>query len=158
MLYFEPKFKRMQRTLFYISFFLFALVSNAQENSSWKVFLNKKNVITSFNFDDSASNIIQIKKADLSNNGVFRLEYIESASEKARSGWMRSIALMDSTGEAVARQDSVQQIAFYNKDLLKMLWVRKKMAFYTWSAPIDKSMAAVIRIRRFRLCTLLLVD
>jgi hypothetical protein len=131
---------------------------NAQDNSSWKLILNKKNLITSFNVDDSNSNVIEIKKADLSNNGVLKIEYVESAVEKARGGWMRSIALFDTTGEVIAKQDSVQQLAFYNKDVLRMIWNRKKMGVYTWSAPIDKSMAAVIRIRRYRLCTLVLID
>jgi hypothetical protein len=132
--------------------------SKAQDKSTWKLILNKKNLITSFNLEDSSANQIEIKKSDLSNNGVLRIEYLESATEKARGGWMRSIALIDSSGESVAKQDSVQQLAFYNKDLLRMIWNRKKIGVYTWSAPIDKSMAAVIRIRRYKLCTLNLVD
>lgn len=142
-------------SLFFLIVFLGA---NAQDNSSWKLIINKKNLITSFNADDSNSNVIEIKKADLSNNGVLKIEYTESAVEKARGGWMRSIALYDTTGEVIAKQDSVQQLAFYNKDVLRMIWNRKKMGVYTWSAPIDKSMAAVIRIRRYRLCTLVLID
>lgn len=145
----------------FLSSMLFLIVFqglNAQDNSSWKLILNKKNLITSFNVDDSNSNVIEIKKADLSNNGVLKIEYTESAVEKARGGWMRSIALYDTTGEVIAKQDSVQQLAFYNKDVLRMIWNRKKMGVYTWSAPIDKSMAAVIRIRRYRLCTLVLID
>lgn len=146
----------------HILFSLFILISfqgmKAQDNSSWKLILNKKNLITSFNFDDSNSNVIEIKKADLSNNGVLKIEYTESALEKARGGWMRSIALFDTTGEVIARQDSVQQLAFYNKDVLRMIWNKKKMGVYTWSYPIDKSMAAVIRVRRYRLCTMVLVD
>jgi hypothetical protein len=146
---------------YFLSSMVFLIVFqglNAQDNSSWKLILNKKNLITSFNVDDSNSNVIEIKKADLSNNGVLKIEYTESALEKARGAWMRSIALFDTTGEVIAKQDSVQQLAFYNKDVLRMIWNRKKMGVYTWSAPIDKSMAAVIRIRRYRLCTLVLID
>jgi hypothetical protein len=129
---------------------------HAQEGASWKIVLNKKAVLTA-TAEDTVKNKITIKKDELSNNAIFKIEYNEPKNSPTRL-WVRSIGLFDTLSAAVAQQDSVHTMQFYNKDLLKVLWNRKKVLIYTWAAPADKAMAAAIRIRRQHLCTIELVD
>ena len=126
-----------------------------QKPPSWKVTLNKKNVLEATS-EDSVKNVIPIRKDDLSNNGIFKLDYKEGSDHPG--GWMRTIAMMDLSNETLAQRDSATAMYMYNKDLLKLLWSRKKLNIYTWSTPLDKGVAAAVRIRRYLLCSLVLVD
>ncbi len=130
--------------------------AHAQETASWKVYLGKKNILTG-TAEDTSKNFISVKKADLTNNGMFKIEYTEPKNS-ATKGWVRTIALMDSTSAVVAQRDSTNALQFYNKDMLKILWSRKKVSLFTWAAPADPAMAAAIRIRRQHLCTIVLAD
>ena len=141
--------------LFFLTI-LIAPFAHAQETASWKVYLGKKNILTG-NTEDTSKNIIAVKKADLTNNGMFKIEYTDSKNS-ATKGWVRTIALMDTTSAVVAQRDSTSELRFYNKDMLKILWSRKKVSLYTWAAPADPAMAAAIRIRRQHLCTIILAD
>lgn len=130
--------------------------AHAQESASWKVYLGKKNILTG-TAEDTSKNLISLKKADLTNNGRFKIEYTDSKNS-ATKGWVRTIALMDSTSAVVAQRDSTNALEFYNKDMLRILWSRKKVSLFTWAAPADPAMAAAIRIRRQLLCTIVLAD
>ncbi len=134
---------------------LTGLAAYSQKPPSWKVTVNKKNVLEA-TVEDSIKNTIQIRKDDLSNNGIFKLDYKEGSDHPA--GWMRTIAMIDQTNETLAQRDSATAMYMYNKDLLKLLWSRKKLGIYTWSTPLDKGVAAAVRIRRYQLCTLVLID
>jgi len=134
---------------------LIAPIAHAQETASWKVYLGKKNILTG-NTEDTTKNLIAVKKADLTNNGMFKIEYTEP--KNSAKGWVRTIALMDSNSAVVAQRDSTSELRFYNKDMLKILWSRKKVSLFTWAAPADPAMAAAIRIRRQHLCTIVLAD
>lgn len=136
---------------------LTTIVSTAQDGATWKVTVSKKNILTASNADDTLTNTVRLKKADLSNNGIFKIEYIEPKNS-ATKGWIRHIAIYDTNSNAMTQLDSTSIIQFYNRDLLKLLWSRKKLIAYTWSNPADPGMAAAIRIRRFRLCSIELVD
>src|SRR5436189_2824468 len=102
---------------------LIAPFARAQESASWKVSLGKKNILTSSS-EDTSKNLISIKKADLTNNGMFKIEYTEPKNS-ATKGWVRTIALMDTNSTVVAQRDSTSSLQFYNKDILKILWSRK---------------------------------
>lgn len=126
----------------------------AQDNNTWKITLNKKVVLKGDgNSPDTA--VLRLTKADLSNNNIFRITYDQKNELK---GWQRSIAIMDTNQVSVAQRDSVSEFLIYNKDVMGILWPRKKIGIYTWSAPLDKGVAAAIRIRRIRLCTIELID
>jgi DUF2075 family protein len=125
-----------------------------QEGLSWKVILNKKVVLRSSHEDDTVGNRLQIKKSELDNNGLFKIEVTDSLEKKSKTGWVRSLALVAPDQTSIAQKDSASQLYFYNRDLLKMIWVRKKITAYTWTSPPDPAMAALIRIRRIRLFTL----
>ena len=129
----------------------------AQESGSWKIILNKKAVLSATGIEDSLKNKVLLKKSDLSNNNIFKIEYVEPKNS-ATKGWVRTIALLDTTAATVAQQDSVTMLQFYNKDMMKILWSRKRINIYTWLKPLDPGMAAAIRVRRFHLCTIELID
>lgn len=139
---------------------LIALVyaGKAQEGMHWKITLNKKVALTGTNFDDTTANQLQVKKEELSNNNLFKIEYFDKNEKGGKGSWVRTIALYDSSESELVKKDSTKQLMFYNKDLLKLIWARKKIYIYTWSSPPDPGMAAAIRIRRLRMCKLELVD
>lgn len=143
------------RTIAFFIILLGTMAANAQKPPVWKVTVNKKKVLEA-SAEDTIKNVIQVKKDDLSNNGVFKLDYKEGSDHP--SGWMRTIAMIDNNNENMAQRDSATAFYMYNKDLLKLLWSRKKIGIYTWATPLDKGVAAAVRIRRYQLCTLVLID
>lgn len=126
----------------------------AQDNNTWKITLNKK-VVLKGDGNSPDTSVLRLSKADLSNNNIFRITYDQKNEVK---GWQRSIAIMDTNQVSVAQRDSVSEFLIYNKDVMGILWPRKKIGIYSWSAPLDKGVAAAIRIRRIRLCTIELID
>lgn len=140
-----------------LSLLVITFFTKAQEGASWKIVLNKKSILNASGDEDSLKNRVQIKKSDLSNNNIFKVEYVE-AKNSITKGWVRTIALLDTTSAIVVQQDSISLLQFYNKDMMKLLWTRKKVNVYTWVKPLDPGMAAAIRIRRYHLCTIELID
>lgn len=143
----------MRFAVFVVCLLLIQFGVNAQETASWKVTLNKKTILNGTDTEDTVKNRLLIKREDLSNNGSFKVEYTEAKNSETK-GWVRTMAVYDTTSTMMAQMDSTHVLLFYNKDILKLLWSRKKVIVYTWAAPADKAMAAAIRIRRLRLCTL----
>ena len=141
--------------------FIFALLcmalwqSASAQADKWKVVFNRKPVIQTSQ-EDSAKNVIRFKKKELDNNSICKILFEEDPN--GIKGWKRSIALYDAKGEPVMQMDSTQQLFFYNSDLMKIMWTRKKVMVYTWNAPNDPRMAAAIRIRRMHLCTFELLE
>lgn len=133
---------------------LYAYKGYSQDNNTWKITLNKK-VVLKGDGNSPDTTVLRLTKADLSNNNIFRITYDQKNELK---GWQRTIAIMDTNQVAVAQRDSVSEFLIYNKDVMGILWPRKKIGIYTWSAPLDKGVAAAIRIRRIRLCTIELMD
>lgn len=144
---------RLGFVLILIGMLLWGGASVAQESASWKVTLNKKTLLTSSDTEDTVKNRLFIKREDLTNNGSFKVEYTEPKNSETK-GWVRSMAVFDTNSTMMAQMDSTHVLLFYNRDILKLLWSRKKVIVYTWAAPSDKGMAAAVRIRRLRLCTL----
>lgn len=130
----------------------------AQEEVTWKITLNKKVILTGIPSTDTPAYRIPLKKEELANNNLFKIDYLDKNARKGKDSWIRTMMVADSADNVLITKDSISQLMIYNKDLLKLIWARKKLIVYTWSAPPDPAMAAVIRIRRQRLCTLELVD
>lgn len=133
------------------------LAAVAQPQPLWKVTLNKKTVLSGDHYDDSVVNQVLVTKKDLSNNGLFKIEFADKRSNEP-NGWIRTLALLESNQAEIAKKDSTAELAIPCKDLLKLLWLRKKLMLYTWSAPLDPAIAAAIRIRRYRICDIILTD
>ena len=137
-------------------FVMMGRAANAQDSATWKIVLNKKAVLAT-GLEDTVKNLIRIKKSELSNNGVFRIEFTAPKNNPNKS-WVRTMAMLDTNSQEVVKLDSASMLQLYNKDLLKVLWNRKRINCYTWAAPNDPAMAAAIRIRRTHLCTIELAD
>lgn len=140
-----------------MSLALFAGTVSAQD-IYWKVTLNRKTVLKGVDENDTVSNRIQVKKADLTNNNIFKLEYYNKNEKSPKGAMYRTIAYYDPSGSPTVKLDSTFLIMVENRDILKLLWTRKVLTAYTWSSPSDPAMAAAIRIRRTRLFTLELID
>jgi hypothetical protein len=123
----------------------------AQEEGGWKVILNKKVVLQSTTSEDTSQLVLRIKKEQLNNNGIFKIDYSKKKNKDMEGSWQRTIAFFEPGETSVFQKDSTTQLYVYNKDMLKLLWSRKKLIVYTWATPPDPGMAAVIRIRRERL-------
>ena len=127
-----------------------------QEVGTWKILSGKKVILAGVD-EDSSKNTILLKKADLSNNNFFKIEFTEPKNSVTK-GWVRTVALMDTVSTVIVQRDSTSSIQLYNRDMLKILWSRKKVHIYTWAAPADPGMAAAVRIKRILLSTLVLAD
>lgn len=132
----------------------FPFVSAAQDGASWKITLNKKVILNSNNYDDTITNTLKIKRSDLDNNALFKIDFIDPAKKATKGTSFRTIAFLSPAQTVVLQKDSSDQVLIYNRDLLKVIWANKKVTLCTWSTPLDPGIAAAIRIRRFRLCTL----
>jgi hypothetical protein len=131
---------------------------SAQEQYNWKVTLNKKIVLQHAPSDDTSALVLRVKKEELNNNGVFKIDYIVKKGKDLEGNWFRTLALFEPGETSVYQKDSATQLYLYNKDILKLLWSRKKLTVYTWATPPDPAMAAVIRIRREKMFTIELED
>ena len=136
---------------------LITCLVHSQEGASWKVVLNKKIILNGKGQEDTAKNKLQIKKSELSNNSIFKIEYIEPMNSTAM-GWKRTMAIMDTASVIIVQYDSSSILQLYNKDMMKILWNRKKVNVFTWARPLDPGMAAAIRLRRLHLCSIELVE
>lgn len=145
----------MKYLLSALSLILISFSSNAQQAEKWKIVFNKKTVVQTSQ-EDTVKNVVRVTKKELDNGGIGKVLFEEDPN--GIKGWKRSIALYDLTGNPVMQVDSATQMFFYNRDLMKILWTRKKVYVYTWNAPTDIRMAAAIRIRRLHLCTFELLE
>lgn len=143
----------------FLKLILFVIISLpisglAQDGSTWKISVGKKVLLSGSNYDDTVANTIKIKRADLDNGGFFKIEYTDPNKKATKGTNFRTIAFLSPTQTVVLQRDSADNLMMYNRDLLKVIWANKKVAVCTWSTPLDPGIAAAIRIRRFRLCTI----
>lgn len=129
-----------------------------QDDIAWKVTLNKKVVLENTLSGDTSSSVVRIKKAALNNNGVFKIDFTAKKRKGLEENWYRSIALFEAGETSIYQKDSTTELYIYNRDLLKLLWNRKKIFVYTWATPPDPGMAAVIRIKREKMFSIELED
>ena len=87
------------RTLAFFIILLGTLAANAQKPPVWKVTLNKKKVLEA-STEDTVKNVIQIKRDDLSNNGVFKLDYKEGSDHPSKLGGPAGVDQVRRSGRA----------------------------------------------------------
>lgn len=140
--------------LILIAIIVIPMASIAQDGSSWKISLGKKVLLNGNNYDDTVTNTIKIKKSDLDNGGLFKIEFTDPNKKATKGTNFRTIAFLNPGQTVVLQRDSADNLMMYNRDLLKVIWANKKVTVCTWSTPLDPGIAAAIRIRRFRLCSI----
>ncbi len=135
-----------------ISSFGCTLISHAQ-TSTWKLYLNKKQVAQGTVTQRSDSTIIVLKKSRLSRSKLLRIDYMESVVPK---GWNRSFAFYDGDKEIAhfkfGSSSGMFGIPLKQTQLLKA--GGKIISLYTYSEPLDEKLASAIRIRRILICRL----
>ena len=139
----------MKKILLSILFITAAIYLNAQSDS-WKVYHNKK-LLISTSEESEAKNTRSINKSDLDKIGELIVLYEEGLIDKE---WKRSIAILDKKDSILFEKAEINKIQVSNADLKKMLKGKTTIKIYTWAIPKDPAKAAVIRIRRVHLCTL----
>lgn len=151
----------------YIMKYLFILIAvvvsfTAQAQVKWIVRVNSKEVVKS-TAENESKTIVTIKKADLAKAGSFTISYKKPESDSA---WLRSIILEgvnDNSGMGITLDSSRSNkrpgellFSIANADLKKMLMEKKKINIYTIAIPSDPARAAMVRVRRMHVGTIVL--
>jgi hypothetical protein len=139
----------MKLFLFILLSSLLSTTSTAQD--SWKlVYMNQVKLQTSK--EDPSENIVRIRKTSLAKKGYFHLTYKEDPPKK---DWKREIIIFDTADNELFRQKG-SQLKLQNATLKKLFKKSDTLEIYTISLPADPKAAALVRVRRVHLYTLIL--
>ena len=133
-----------------VTIFLFSAVF--AQPDSWKVYLNKKLLIDAGR-EAEIKNTKTIERSELDKPGELIVTYTEG---NPNNEWKRTIAIMDENDNNLFEKDEIDKIQVSTMDLKKLAVGKAKLKIYTWAIPKDPAKAALIRIRRVHLCTLVL--
>jgi hypothetical protein len=122
------------------------------QTDNWKVFHNK-NLLLSASEESEEKNRVTLSKAELSQTGVLALSYTGAALD---TGWKRSFMIIDESGNILGEKESYYGFKLKNADLKKLFGKGSILKIYTWAIPKDPAKAALVRVRRVHLCTVVL--
>jgi hypothetical protein len=142
----------MKKIIFLFLSFSTILMSaaSAQQGDSWKLYLNKQLLAQSST--EKPEPVITIDKANMKKKATITLQY---TTEGAQENWKRTFYFNDKSEKTFKRSELKSQdgtITFALKDLLQAANSNTPLNLFTTSLPTDKSMAAVVRVRRFLVC------
>lgn len=134
--------------------FLMGLIgANAFAQDSWKICLDKKNILTA-SVEDAEKNIVKINASDLRKNKNLIINYKETTPQK---GWERTIAVYDEKDQEIKKHTGKKWILATTE--LKTLFEKSgALKFYTLYLPEDPKLKSQVRVRRVHLCTLILQE
>ena len=138
------------KSLFFFIPTLFLAISVHGQSDSWKIYHNKKLLLTTSEESES-KNVVTIKFADLQKAGQLSIMFVDRILNK---DWRRNIAILDEKDSTLYEQMGVHGVRIANSRLKKMSAGKTRIKIYTWSLPKDPNKAALVRIRRVHLCTL----
>ncbi len=124
--------------------------SCAAQPVGWKVSHNSNAVLTATK-EDSEKNTVTVSRSDLQEKGALVVVYKDKHAE---AGWKREIILVDQDENEIARGGNkltTENTVLYNH----LSKGAKSFHVYTWTLPTDPEKAALIRIRRVHLCTII---
>jgi hypothetical protein len=138
-----------------ISFLSFAVVvASAQNGSYWTIKHNTK-TIRVISSENEEKNIITIKKSQFNKTGSFSLQYKKNGP--GEKDWIRTMMIYDSTGNnQLWKKDSSALLLLTNTGMKTIFGNSNKIKIYTVAVPSDPQKAAVFRVRRIHLCTVVL--
>jgi hypothetical protein len=118
---------------------------------TWKVTLNNKALLVT-SVENPEKNKFTISRAELLKKGPLVISYTEKKPEK---GWKREISVVDpGENDLVKRGNS--KVTITTGELKKILDKGvKTIHVYSWTLPTDPNKAAVVRVRRVHLCTII---
>lgn len=136
------------KTIFFCLSVLFFLFTGAPTDS-WKVVHNGKTRLRAV-AENEEKNMVRIKKTDLAKSGFLSVAYTEAVKQK---GWVRTFRLYSENDEEVEKYSGLL-LKLPNARLRALAAKNKSIKLYTLSLPADPGKAAVVRVRRVHLCTI----
>lgn len=138
----------MKPVLLFISM---VMASFAFGQDSWKVVLNKKQLLKA-NTESETVNSKKVNRSLFKQPSYLEITYTQ---KQVTAGWTRSLLFFDENDTELYRKDKVKgTMKISNSILLKLFSTKKNIKIYTISTPTDPSIAATVRIRRVHLCTI----
>ena len=137
------------KTFLLIATMLFSSAAFTQD--TWKVSHNGKLKLESSE-ESTEKNIVEIKSADFSKKSFLQIAYKESTPQK---DWKREIMIYDPSDNELSRQKG-SRLKIQNSSLRNLFKKSKTLMVYTMALPSDPAQAALVRVRRVHLCTLVL--
>jgi hypothetical protein len=131
--------------------FLLGWFATAVQQDSWKLCLDKKQLLKT-SAEDEQKNVITLTSAQLKKSKQLQLVYSQAAPDKA---WERTISLYDTNDQELTTQKG-NKFTIKTSSLASLLQQHKTIKFYTLYSPTDPKMKAMVRLRRVHLCTLVL--
>ena len=124
-----------------------AFYAHSQEESSWKVKLNGKTLLST-STEDEKINSKKITISEWKKNGSLEISY----TDVDPSFWIRSFLFVDENDQQLFTADSTTKVKITLAKLRKIFAGKKKIVIYIVGRPTNPDIA--VRIRRVHLCTL----
>lgn len=140
---------------------LIAVTGMVQAQLPWKIKVGSKTILQTTG-EDEKKNVVRLKNIQVGTKSNFYLSYRVTPDEK---DWIRTVMIYDTAGVNIADnpvgskiQKGTPQVNYIipNKTLKALLARHKKIKIYYTSIPSDPEKAAVVRVRRVHICTVLL--
>lgn len=136
------------RILFLLGVLL--LGTSASVPDSWKITFNSR-ILLFTSSENAEKNKLSISKAELLNNGPLVISY----SRKPEKGWKREISVVDKSENELVKKGN-NKVSISSSQLKKIIDKGiTTVHVYSWAIPTDPKKAAVVRVRRVHLCTII---
>jgi len=137
------------KTFLLLSAMLLSSIAFTQDN--WKISHNDK-IKLQASAENTEKNVAQIKNADLAKKNLLQIVYKEITPQE---DWKREIIIFDPADNELLRQKG-SLLKVQNTSLKNLFKKSKTLVVYTMALPSDPAQAALVRVRRVHLCTLVL--
>ena len=127
----------------------------------WKIKLGSKTILQTTG-EDEKKNVVRLKNIQVGTKNNFYLSYRVTPDEK---DWIKTVMMYDTAGVNITDnpvgskiQKGTPRVNYIipNKTLKVLLAGHKKIKIYYISIPSDPEKAAIVRVRRVHICTVLL--
>lgn len=129
----------------------FSLHSFANAQDSWKIVHNGQQKLKTTT-ESRETNVFNIKPSQLDKNSFLLINYSE---KEKQTDWTRVIAIFDSQDNELYKSNG-NLLKLNNPKLRSLFKKATTIHIYTWALPTDPAKAAVVRIRRVHLATIVL--
>lgn len=136
----------MKRLLLLLTLLFTTVIADAQQ-SSWKIKLNKKKLLST-TIEDENKNKKKITSAEWKKTGYLEIAYTEPDPDF----WYRSFLFYDEEDNQLFATDSLSKVRIPVSQLRKIFAGKKELRIYLGGSPRDPNVA--VRMRRVHLCTL----
>lgn len=134
-------------------FLLFAAIGVQAQDGSFNLKLNGKQIAKG-PFSSDVGVKVPVNQKQLLPGGKLQVVIKDAGNN---SGWKRILLFTDADGNEVKTMEKNISNGTFDwniTDLKALLKKYKTLTLHTYSIPIDEQQAALVRVRRFQLCTL----